>query len=155
MSEHSRSYSPVLEGGWRNQRSTIIHEITQDPEQFNHTLFSAYLRHLFHLYLNSSTSSLLLFFVSYLFVCHPKSGTVFLGTLYSSFFFFFWLHHVSFQDPSFPDQGSNPGLWQWKHWVLTTELTGNSHFHLYWAYSKLTQLRETFIEGLFCAELRH
>ena len=40
-----------------------------------------------------------------------------------NYLFIFWAWHVG---SLFPDQGSNPGPWQWEHGVLTTGPPGNS-----------------------------
>ena len=47
-----------------------------------------------------------------------------LGLLWS---FLFWLHHMSFRIPQFPDQGLNSGHSSEKSRILTFGLPGNSH----------------------------
>ena len=42
------------------------------------------------------------------------------------FFFFFFGHAMWLEGSQFPDQGTNPGPWQWKHKVPATGLPENS-----------------------------
>ena len=66
-------------------------------------------------------------FVNYHKIFRVRSNAVaFIIVVFVFVFVFFFGHAMPLVGSYFPDQGLNPGPWQWKCWLLTTGPTGNS-----------------------------